>query len=176
MSAYTYVCTTDEQSHDPTTCPACAPSPCCTPVVTERAHCGCNVALVVLVCAATAFFEMRHARECPRDPRFGVAADVWARLWLLAWTLVMVVHCALCAHAETDWDFKHDDRVVTSLIVLVMTLLLETGLLPGCPRLVVSCAATMTMLILVRAFMCDEAVSTTVTEAVPLSPNLTGKA
>ena len=101
--------------------------------------------------------EKRHARECPADETLGAALDDWARIWLGTWFALVIADKFLCCGptCSPSLDSICCDYGVCVIVVAVLWTLLESGVLPGCARLVVNCAATISLLLLVRDFVCE---------------------
>lgn len=113
--------------------------------------------IVGLILTTATFMEKRHARECPADETLGAVLDDWARIWLGAWFVLVIADKFLWVGptCPPSLDSVCCDYGVCAIVVAVLWTLLESGVLPGCARLVVNCAATVSLLLLVRDFVCE---------------------
>jgi hypothetical protein len=100
--------------------------------------------------AAGTFMEKRHARECPRDEMFGLSLDTWAQGWLALWWTTGL----LGALIRVEWECS--GVMISTAVISCLWVLVATGVVPGCTRLVVNCAATVSFMLLVRDFVCDD--------------------
>ena len=106
--------------------------------------------VVGLLGLAVMFMEKRHARECPRDETFGLPLDTWARVWLALWWTTGL----LGVLNRVEWEFS--GVMIATTVISCLWILVESGIVPGCTRLVVNCAATVSFMLLICDLVCDD--------------------
>ena len=125
-------------------------------------HWAAVVALLLweigLLIASLPLLGTRHARNCPPLPTMagGLSPDDFSDLWIGIWCLYVCGQTLLGVKTLTDWQeriHRYKGYVVAAPMLLSMRAAQAVGHLPGCPRLLVSCAGCLSISMLMYRHM-----------------------